>query len=218
MSSKASPRVRLGVDERRKQLIELGLRMFGTRSYDEISIDDIADAAGISKGLLYHYFSSKRDFYVETVRAASEMLRSKMVWAPSVEPEERIRPGLEAYLDFVEQYAETYAGFLRSGIGVDVEVRAIVEATRDGFVEQMMATIGLTEHRPVFRSSLRGWIGLVEAVALDWIDHRDVSRAALLEILETTLRNAVAIAIQLDPVPSLTATAPESPERAAASQ
>ena len=53
------------------QLLQLGRRLFNERAYDEISIDDIAAAAGISKGLLYHYFSSKRVFYVETVRAAA---------------------------------------------------------------------------------------------------------------------------------------------------
>jgi AcrR family transcriptional regulator len=67
----ARERARLQVDERRTQLLELGLRLFTDRSYDELSIDDIARAAGISKGLLYHYFPSKRDYYVEVVRRAA---------------------------------------------------------------------------------------------------------------------------------------------------
>ena len=58
-------RVRLQIDERRAQLIELGTRLFSTRSYEDISIDDVAEQAGISKGLLYHYFGGKREFYVE---------------------------------------------------------------------------------------------------------------------------------------------------------
>jgi AcrR family transcriptional regulator len=54
------PRTRLDVDERRTQLVELGLEHFGERAYDDVSIDAIAEAAGISKGLLYHYFPTKR--------------------------------------------------------------------------------------------------------------------------------------------------------------
>src|SRR5688572_23691931 len=67
----ARERARLQVDERRAQLLALGLQLFTDHTYDELSIDDIAGAAGISKGLLYHYFPSKRDYYVEVVRMAA---------------------------------------------------------------------------------------------------------------------------------------------------
>src|SRR5947207_8992105 len=71
----APRRVRLQIDERRAQLLALGIELFSTHSYDDISIDDVADAAGISKGLLYHYFQGKREFYVEVIREASLQLR-----------------------------------------------------------------------------------------------------------------------------------------------
>ena len=64
----------LDMDSRRAQLLELGLRLFGTRAYDEVSIDDIAQAANISKGLLYHYFGGKRAFYVAVVSDAARRL------------------------------------------------------------------------------------------------------------------------------------------------
>ncbi|MEO5770206.1 MAG: helix-turn-helix domain-containing protein, partial [Polyangia bacterium] len=67
----APRRVRLPTDERRTLLLELGIRLFSTHSYEDISVDDVAVAAGMSKGLLYHYFKGKREFYVETIRAAS---------------------------------------------------------------------------------------------------------------------------------------------------
>ena len=69
-------RARLSTDARREQLVAFGVEMFSERPFDDVSIDDIAAAAGISKGLLYHYFPSKRDFYVETVRAASQDRKS----------------------------------------------------------------------------------------------------------------------------------------------
>src|SRR5579871_2953848 len=68
---KPDARVRLDVDERRAQLLELGLKIFGSQEYESIAIDDIAERAGMSKGLLYHYFSSKRGFYVAVVRHAA---------------------------------------------------------------------------------------------------------------------------------------------------
>ena len=72
----ASPsRTRLDLDARRRQLVEIGLELFSERAYDEIAIDDIAAQAGISKGLLYHYFPSKRDFYVAIIGEAGRELR-----------------------------------------------------------------------------------------------------------------------------------------------
>ena len=62
-------RTRLQVDIRRQQLLELGLELFAHQTYDGLSIDEIAKRAGVSKGLLYHYFPSKRAFYVAAVTA-----------------------------------------------------------------------------------------------------------------------------------------------------
>src|SRR3954452_15993907 len=72
----APSRARLPVDERRTQLLDLGIRLFSEQPYEDLSIDQLAEAAGISKGLLYHYFQNKRGFYVEVVRAASMQLRA----------------------------------------------------------------------------------------------------------------------------------------------
>ena len=66
-------RIRLDNDARRAQLLELGQKAFAERTYDEVSIDDIARAAGISKGLLYHYFPTKRDLYVTLTADARQV-------------------------------------------------------------------------------------------------------------------------------------------------
>src|SRR5687768_17791719 len=85
-------RLRLETDERRKQLVELGLEWFGAKAYDEVSIDDIAEAAGISKGLLYHYFPTKRAFYTACVGEAAAQLLDAITSAakPEADPLERL--------------------------------------------------------------------------------------------------------------------------------
>lgn len=192
-------RSRLTVDERRNQLLALGISLFSERSYDEISIDDIAAAAGISKGLLYHYFPSKRDFYVETVRWAAGQMQAEVEPEAELEPVRRLRVGLDRYLGFVERHAQAYATLLRSGIGTDPEVLAIVERTRQDIVEKLIEGLGLSAPRPRFRTVFRGWIGMVEGASLDWLDHRDVPRADLVEMLAAALEAAVASAALLDP-------------------
>lgn len=190
-------RPRLGVDERRAQLIALGLELFGERTYEEISIDEIARAAGISKGLLYHYFPSKRDFYVATIRAAAEQLVEQVhVEAErESEPLEGLRRALDAYLDFVDSRAKAFSMLMRGGVGSDPEVSAILDGARGRIVERLLEGVA-AEHplTPPLRTMLRGWIGLVEASVLEWVDTRDVDRVRLREMLVAMLEATVATA------------------------
>ena len=68
----ATPRVRMSPARRREQLLDLGVTLLATRSLDELSIETLAEEAGISRGLLYHYFSDKRDFHLAVLRRMSE--------------------------------------------------------------------------------------------------------------------------------------------------
>ncbi|WP_169791401.1 TetR/AcrR family transcriptional regulator [Sandaracinus amylolyticus] len=201
-------RHRLALDERRAQLLELGARLFSERAYDDVSIDDIAEAAGISKGLLYHYFGSKRAFYVATVRQAAQQLQLRTEPDASLPQPSRARAGLDGYLSFVEEHAAPYASLMRSGIGNDPEVAAIVDETRDAIVKRMMDELGLSEPRPVVRFALRSWIGLVEAASLDWLDRREVAREAVLQMLLESLYSTLVIASRLDPDAPISVGAP----------
>src|SRR2546421_8353181 len=126
----APRRVRLATDERRSQLLELGIRLFSTHSYDDISIDDVAEAAGISKGLLYHYFQGKREFYVEVIREASLQLRRLVAPDPSLPPAARLRAAVQAHLDYVEEHGAVYRAIYTSGVAISPEVTTILEEHR----------------------------------------------------------------------------------------
>jgi AcrR family transcriptional regulator len=188
-------RVRLTSDARRAQLLELGIAIFAKRSWDEVQIDDVADAAGISKGLLYHYFPTKRDFYVEVVREAARRLIETTETSDETPPIERLTTGLSCYLRFVEEHAATYSTLLRGGIGSDADTAAIIEATRREFLTRLARGIGLDEPAPALRLIFRGWLGFVEATSLDWLDRRDLSREALLDLWSRTLAALVPMAV-----------------------
>jgi AcrR family transcriptional regulator len=91
--------------------------MFSEHSYDEVSIEDLARAAGVSKGLLYHYFPTKRDLYVATLEHSARQLVEMTTTDRSAPPDERVRRGLETYLDFVERHGKAYVALIRGGIG-----------------------------------------------------------------------------------------------------
>lgn len=184
MAARNAPRKRerLVVDERRAQLLELGLDAFGTRPYDEVSIDDLAKRAKISKGLLYHYFPTKRAYYVATLRVAAARLLAETETDPTLPPLERAMRGLTSYLDFAERHAPAFVTLMNGGIGADAEVASVIEGTRRVFIDRMLegreAATGVKADAEL-RLTVRGFVGLVEATCIEWLAERSVSRDAL---------------------------------------
>jgi AcrR family transcriptional regulator len=173
MAKRAQVRLRLDVDSRREQLLELGLRAFSEKPYDEVSIDELAKAAGVSKGLLYHYFPTKRDLYVVGLERAAEQLLASTETPPELAGPERLRRGLEAYLAFVERHGPAYVALLQGGIGSDAGVSSILDRTRATFIDRILEGLPPAGRAaPLLRTALRGWIGFVEATAVEWLGRR----------------------------------------------
>jgi len=189
------PRARLEVEERREQLVALGMELFSQRTYDEVSIDELAQEAGISKGLLYHYFPTKRDFYIATVREAAQQLLERTATPEGMDPLERLRAGLDAYVDYVGQHGKPYAALLRSGVGADEEVTKIVDATRAAFAARLVEAAPAGAHGPLVPIALRGWVGFVESATLEWLEQKKkVDPVALRTMLMKALVDVVASA------------------------
>jgi AcrR family transcriptional regulator len=195
----ARRRLRLQTDERRSQLLELGIRLFSARRYEDISIEDVAEAAGISKGLLYHYFQNKREFYIETVRAASLKLRRLTQPDLTLPPYSRLPAAIDAHLNYIQEHGPVYTAIYRSGVTIDPEVSAILEEHRDVVMTWILKSYGITKPRPVLRSALRAWFGMVEAASLDWIENQELDRTALRELLLAGYVAALSKAVELDP-------------------
>lgn len=192
--------MRLDVDERRARLLDLGLGLFSKRNYEDIGIEDIAREAGMSKGLLYHYFGSKRGFYVAVVKHAAAELVQHIEPDRSLDPEERAFAGVKAYLTFVEARAGAYLALMRSGVGADPQVIDTLESTRNGIVRRILEDgLGMKAPRPVFQTAVRGWVGFVEAAALEWLAHGHVERDVLARFLTQMVVYTVAEASKIDP-------------------
>jgi AcrR family transcriptional regulator len=206
-----NPRTRLALDARRSQLVELGLREFGSRAYDDVSIDEIAKAAGISKGLLYHYFPTKRAFYVACVREAARDLLDRTDTSAEQDPMARVASGIDAYLDYVRAHGRAYATLMRSAVGVDAEIAAVVDRTREALLARLTsgAAIAVKSDAPLVQIALRGWIGFAETASVSWVERsveaespgyrgpppptaievRELLAAALITILEKSVRS-----------------------------
>jgi AcrR family transcriptional regulator len=195
----APRRVRLQIDERRAQLVELGIRLFSSHSYDDISIDDVAEAAGISKGLLYHYFQGKREFYVEVIREASLQLRRLTEPDPTLPAAARLRAAVDAHLNYVQEHGPVYGAIYRSGVAIAPEVSAILEEHREVVMQYFLRDLHVSKPSPVLRAALRAWIAMMEGASLDFIAHPEIGRDALRELMIAGYASMLAKAASLDP-------------------
>ena len=184
---------RLDVDERRRQLLELGAELFARHSYDELSMARIGREAGISKALLYHYFPSKQAYFAATLEQAAAELAEVTRPDPDKPPVEQLAGSLDAYLGWVERHMGAYDKLIRS-FGAVPEVRELVERVRDETSERILAGISQGEPGPALRAAVRGWLWFMDGVVLDWIEHRDLDRPRLHGLLLGTLLGAVTAA------------------------
>ena len=195
------PRTRLQVDVRRDQLLSLALELFRDRTYDEISIEEIAKAAGVSKGLLYHYFKGKRAFYVAAVRQAANDLIDEtdpgdLVGAPNTKA---MRQSMLSFLNYVGSSGKAYTFLMRGGMGNDPEVMAIIEETREAFLTRTIERLGTPPADEMARLLLRGWIGFVESISLDWAEKKHVPVEKLCDQMMKTSYAMITAAISSRP-------------------
>jgi AcrR family transcriptional regulator len=184
-------RIRLDNDERRAQLLQLARRAFSDRSYDEVSIDDLAREAKISKGLLYHYFPTKRDLYVAGLREIADELVQRCTSIPEdLPPIESVRAGLDAYLGYIQQHSRAFVSLMRGGIGSDPEVAQVVEGVRTRLADELLEETPFVEQlgKDVrFQTAVRGWIGFVEAATIDWCANPRLTQVELRDLLTSIL-------------------------------
>jgi len=196
-------RIRLDNDLRRAQLLALAKAAFSDRAYDDVSIDDLARAARISKGLLYHYFPTKRDLYVAGLREIADELVAAITDVPAdLAPIPRVRASIDAYLDHITRVPRAFVSLMRGGIGSDPEVAAVVESVRGRLFDQFLhgtPFAPILEGNVRFEIAIRGWIGFVESATIDWCANprltrdqlRDLFTEILFEILRVVLPNMV---------------------------
>ncbi|WP_037733006.1 TetR/AcrR family transcriptional regulator [Streptomyces megasporus] len=161
------PRVRLSAEDRRGQLIGIGLRLLVVRPIHELSIDEVAAEAGISRGLLFHYFPTKRDYYVAVVRAAGQRLLRHARLPDEGGPERRVRAVVEGFVGFVRRRRANYVALVRAGAGGDDLVLEVFENIRATLADRVLEALGEPDPDPMVRLAVRGWLAMVEETAIE---------------------------------------------------
>jgi AcrR family transcriptional regulator len=182
---------RLQVDERRRQLLELGARLFATHSYTELSMARIAREAGISKALLYHYFPSKQDFFVATLQQGAQEIARRTEPDPNLPPLEALAASLDAFLAWIEENETAYRKLMES-VGSVPEVQALIDDIRDATSTRILDGLGAGDPPPPkMRAAARGWLWFMDGAILDWLEHRDMQRTELRDFLLGSLAGSL---------------------------
>jgi AcrR family transcriptional regulator len=163
----AEPRRRLSPDDRRNELLALGAEVFGQRPYDEVRIDEIAERAGVSRALMYHYFPDKRAFFAAVVRAEGDRLfeATNTPPDPGLTLFGQVREGVLAYVRYDEEHPHgAWAAYVGVGSS-DPVLRGDMDKDNarqaDRIIERITAAVGDAMDSKVerdLRVTIYGWL------------------------------------------------------------
>lgn len=192
MSADLLPRWRrLEPDERREQILACAARLFGERPYADVSTTDIANAAGVARSLINHYFGTKRGLFIESVRALVTIPAVAVEQLPEGDLATRVDASVAWFLDVVSRHSRSWlAAVDGGGVGRDADIEAVLAEADEIAADSILVAVGLdgvTERRAELRAMMRAYCGLAKATAREWLERDALNRAQAHSLLATTL-------------------------------
>ncbi|MEU8686726.1 helix-turn-helix domain-containing protein [Streptomyces sp. NPDC048611] len=196
---------RLSVEQRRSQLLTAALDLFAQRAPEDVSLDDVALAAGVSRPLVYRYFpGGKQQLYEAALRSAADILERCFAEPDTGPLTQRLSRALDRYLAFVDEHDAGFSALLQGGSVVETtRTTAIVDEVRRAAADQILRHLGEPAPGLRLRMTVRMWITAVEAASLIWLD--EDKQPALDELRNWLVDHFIAL---------LTATAAGDPQTA----
>jgi AcrR family transcriptional regulator len=180
-------RTRLSTDQRREQLLTIGTELFAQRPYEQVSIEEVAQIAQISTGLLYRYFPSKRAFFLAIVEVESAKLLHASIPDPALSPLDQLNAGLEVYIDYAERHPDSFR-VAQHAHATDHDLhplhQARIAAQRDRILAGLSALITVDDETSL---AVAGWLTFVQTTILDWINKPTITRQQLRDLCARTL-------------------------------
>jgi AcrR family transcriptional regulator len=172
----------MSAQHRRQQLVDIGLDLLETRPIQDLTLDEVAVAAGVSRTLVFHYFPSKGDYFAEIVASAGQRLMQAVPRDPDMDPEARLRSMVDAFLRFVKRKRGAYVALVRGASGGDPKVLAALDAVRAEHVGRWLDAAGWRRRDELTLVAVRAWLASLEEVAFVAATST-LPRAALVELL-----------------------------------
>jgi AcrR family transcriptional regulator len=190
------------VTDRRRLIVDAARRLFATRPYDQVTTTEIAKTAGVAYGLIAHHFENKRGLYMAVMNEiAVEIAAVQSAALPDGTPlTEQLRHALRSHIAYIDSYADSFVALLRGALGADADHRAAVERLRWAGAQRILLALGISEPVPaVLRTAMHGWVGHLDEMMIDRINHGDVPAEMLVELAAAALAATLRTAAVLDP-------------------
>jgi AcrR family transcriptional regulator len=177
--------------DRRAQLVQIGLELLPTTPVQELTIDEVARRAGISRSLLFHYFATKRDYYTAVTRAAADLFWAHLLPRVGTPQAEQVAGMLDRYVGWVEAYRETHLSFVRGAAGGDPWLAEVYAETRGRLGDVALRALGLPDD-VLRRQLVLAWFAFTEDLVGQWVREPRMTRTELLALLRDVLDRLVA--------------------------
>ncbi|WP_210650576.1 TetR/AcrR family transcriptional regulator [Nocardioides sp. SYSU D00065] len=158
-------RRRLSADERRRQLVAIGLAKIVETPIQDLSMDEVAAEVGISRGLLFHYFPTKTDFYLACIAAAGRRFLRTTAPDDELPGEAQVEQLTRLMIEQIERRRDFYLALVHGHGVADPRVSEVVDSVREGSTDRVVAALGVPEPR---RDVVRAWWAYTEDRALTW--------------------------------------------------
>lgn len=184
-------RTRLEPDDRRRQIVDAARTLYIDRPYEQVSLAELARAAGVTRGLLHHYFGSKREIFLAVMRASLLMPEGELPDLSHLPLPDRVR----VTLDWILQAAETYghAWVMASGVAElhgASDLQGLVDEADERAARLVLDAIGLADDAAL-RIRLRASAAYVKSLSREWLQRQTLSRDEVLTLLTDHVTSVV---------------------------
>lgn len=199
--SKSGPQVNRRGRQSRAALVDAGRAAFSAKRYEEVSIAEIAAAAGAAVGSIGYHFGGKHELYLAVHEAVLEDFwdRLQALRGPAME---RLTQGFDIYLDFVQQHGT--ALIMTPRAGADERLLAQHERHRDRLVTALLTEIVSTGEGSTVHIAIDGWLAFVEGATARWLTEGDPDRERLRALVLAAGFATIQTTLALDPSITMT--------------
>ena len=177
---------------RRQQIINTALELFSAKPYEDISVDEICEHAGVAHGLISYHFGGKRGLFAAAVQQAwQELVDCERPREDERDAAARVQGFVRRHFEYVRKHPQRFAALMRTG-HADRAVLDIVQGAREDALAELQASLGCPVNPPTsLRVVLRSWMGYLDTMTLDWSAHRDLDLDFVTELCVQALVSAV---------------------------
>ena len=183
-------RTRLSPAERRKQILTAAAQLYRERQYDDVSLEELATAAGVARGLLHHYFGSKRELFLAVMTQSVKLPDTPLPRLEGLPIDERARITVSWILDGALVYGQSWVNAAGAeDLHQSSDLRTLVDRADDRAARFMLDSLGLPDDEHL-RARLRPVASFTKALCREWLQNGSLTRDEVLDLSTTAVLRA----------------------------